>query len=366
MITNERGEICINEPIDLHDAAGKLTTPGYATSMIVNYDRSRIKAAKHRIKEWDYYLVYDGEYAVALTLNDMGYLGMLSASVLDFTTGAFKTSTALTPFPMGKFNMPSSSTSGVSEYRTKQVWMKLKAANGARRLECTFKKFDGNEDLSLNIVLDQEPRDSMVIVTPWAEDDSAFYFNQKIIAMRAEGSFQKGSFKHEFSAKDSFGLLDWGRGVWTRDNTWYWSAAQGWQDGKGGNAEGSHRFGFNLGYGFGDTSAASENMVFVDGVAHKLGRVDFGIPEIEGGENAVKLEGRYDFMKPWHVKDDEGRLNLTFSPEIDRSDYTDVKLVISDQHQVFGKFNGFVVLDDGTCFEIKDLSGFAEAVRNKY
>ena len=94
MITNERGEIFINEPIDLHDDSGRLTTPGYATSMIVNYDRARIRAAKHRIKEWDYYLVTDDKYAVALTLNDMGYLGMLSASVVDLENGSFKTSTA--------------------------------------------------------------------------------------------------------------------------------------------------------------------------------------------------------------------------------------------------------------------------------
>ena len=366
MITNARGEICYDKPVALHDEQGNLTARGYATSMLIEYDRARIKASKMRIKEWDYYLVNDDDYAIALTLNDMGYLGMISASFLDFATGAFKTSTVLTPFPLGKFNMPSTSANGVSEFENKQVRMRLKAASGARRLECTFKKFDGEEDFSCDIVLDREPRDSMVIATPWAEDSSAFYFNQKIIAMRAEGSFTKGALTHSFAPENSFGLLDWGRGVWTRDNTWYWSAAQGWQDGVGGNAPGSHVFGFNLGYGFGDTAAASENMVFVDGVAHKLGRVDFGIPELTDASSAKLLEERFDFMKPWHVTDDEGRLDLAFTPEIDRCDYTDVKLVVSDQHQVFGRFDGYVILDDGTRFEVCNLRGFAEAVRNKY
>ena len=363
---NSRGETVLTEPVSLHDEAGRLNVAGYATSMVVNYDRGRVKAGAHRIKEWDYYLVYDAEYAVALTLNDMGYLGMLSASVLKLKDGTFKTSTALTPFPMGKFKMPASPDSGTSEFATKRVRMKLKVANGARRLECDFLKFDGDEDLHIDVVLDQEPRDSMVIVTPWAEDASAFYLNQKVIAMRAEGSFSKGTLVHKFDAVDSFGLLDWGRGVWTRDNTWYWSAAQGWQDGRGGTEPGSHRFGFNLGYGFGNTEAASENMVFVDGVAHKLGRVDFGIPEKADAPSGGKLETRYDFMMPWHVTDDEGRLDLIFTPRVDRCDYTDVKLVISDQHQVFGAFNGYVILDDGTRFEVRDLVGFAEAVRNKY
>ncbi|MBR5260449.1 MAG: DUF2804 domain-containing protein [Eggerthellaceae bacterium] len=366
MVITPRGETWYDEPIDLHDEQGNLTARGYAISMLIKYDRARIKASKMRIKEWDYYLINDDDYAIALTLNDMGYLGMISASFLDFNTGAFKTSTVLTPFPLGKFNMPSTSAEGLSEFENKQVRMRLKAASGARRLECVFKKFDGDEELSLDIVLDREPKDSMVIATPWAEDPSAFYFNQKIIAMRAEGSFTKGSLKHCFSPETSFGLLDWGRGVWTRDNTWYWSAAQGWQDGIGGNEPGGHVFGFNLGYGFGDTSAASENMVFVDGVAHKLGRVNFGIPELPEAASAKLLKDRFDFMNPWHFTDDEGRLDLVFTPSIDRCDYTDVKLIVSDQHQVFGSFSGYVILDDGTRFEVRDLRGFAEAVRNKY
>lgn len=37
-------------------------------------------------------------------------------------------------------------------------------------------------------------------------------------------------------------------------------------------------FGFNIGYGFGNTSAASENMLFYNGKSHKLEDVKFNIP----------------------------------------------------------------------------------------
>ena len=83
-----------------------------------------------------------------------------------------------------------------------------------------FAGFDGGDDLTFEAVLDEEPRDSMVISTPWAEDPLAFYYNQKIVAMQARGSFKKGLLVHGFCPESSFGLLDWGRGVWTRDNTW--------------------------------------------------------------------------------------------------------------------------------------------------
>ena len=46
---------------------------------------------------------------------------------------------------------------------------------------------------------------------------------------------------------------------------------------------------------------------------------------------------------------------MEFIPVIDRASCTDVKLIKSDQHQVFGRFTGTAVLDDGTRLEIKEL-----------
>ena len=303
----------------LHHLDGKLAECGWATSFLRAYDRDRIKAPKRRIKEWDYYLVNDDEFAVALTVADMGYVGLISASVMDFAQATSHTASVISPFPMGRFKLPATSAEGVTSFETNRVSFRFEVAGGQRRLNVWFAGFDGGDDLTFEAVLDEEPRDSMVISTPWAEDPLAFYYNQKIVAMQARGSFKKGLLVHGFCPENSFGLLDWGRGVWTRDNTWYWAVAQGWQDGR--------RFGLNLGYGFGDTSAASENMVFIDGAAHKLHRVDFGIPEKTGGAHAKKTADRYQLMQPWHMTDDEGRLDLVFTPLLDRVDWMDLSLI---------------------------------------
>ncbi len=350
------GQIRITEPGPLLNEEGTLARVGYATSLLLEYDRSRIAASKLRIKEWDYYLVNDDDYALAFTVGDMGYLTLVSASLLDFKQGTFITQSTMAPLPLGSVGMPSTSAFGITHFSDKRAAMIFEAADGMRHLVVNFSDFKDDKPLIAEIILDREPRDSMVIATPWVEDDTAFYYNQKIVGMRAIGSFALGKLYHEFNGRSSFGLLDWGRGVWTRDNMWYWGVAQGNQNGR--------VFAMNLGYGFGDTTAASENMLFVDGVAHKLGRVDFGIPVRDG--EAKTVGERFDLMKPWHVTDDEGRLDLTFTPDIDRVDYVDLKVIVSDQHQVFGLFNGWVQLDDGSKFEIRDLRGSAEAVHNMY
>ncbi len=360
----DNAQVRITKTGPLLDDSGRLTALGYATSQLLTYNRKKVKASPLRIKEWDYYLVNDEDFALALTIGDMGYAALVSASLIDFADGTFTTQSTMDILPLGRLGLPASSSMGATTYRDKRASMSFEASNGMRHLKVTFEDFKDGHALDAEIVLDNEPCDSMVIATPWAEDPTAFFYNQKIIGMRAIGTFSLGDVRHDFLEKASLGLLDWGRGVWTHDNTWYWSAAQGRQDG--------HLIGFNLGYGFGDTSAASENMLFVDGVAHKLGRVDFGIPLAADSSTSTRRIGerpigeRFDLMSPWHFTDDEGRLDLNFEPQIDRCDFMDFKVVKSDQHQVFGRFTGTVVLDDGSTLSIEGLRGFAEAVHNKY
>ena len=81
----------ITEKTKLLNELGELTNPGYSTSLIQEYSRKDIKAKKFKIKEWDYYLIYNKDYAVALTLDDNSYMGMISASLINFKTAKEKT-----------------------------------------------------------------------------------------------------------------------------------------------------------------------------------------------------------------------------------------------------------------------------------
>ena len=186
----------------------------------------------------------------------------------------------------------------------------------------------------------------MVICTPF-EKQGHFYYNQKINCMRARGEVTYAGKTYRFDPEESFAVLDWGRGVWTYHNTWYWGSASYHVDGV--------PFGWNIGYGFGNTSAASENMLFYNGRAHKLSQVKFHIP---GGEK--------DYLAPWTFTSDDGRFEMNFAPVLDRASCTDVGVIKSDQHQVFGRFSGKAVLDDGKVIEVKDFPGFAEKVENKW
>lgn len=343
-MTNQH-EILTSVP--LLNERGELTEPGFARRLLPVYRRRDIRASSLRIKEWDYYLINNGRFALALTVADNGYMGMDSISLLDLEEGWEITNSPMSVMPMGRIGMPESSASGTVTHKGKGVSMRFETrADGSRFLQCSMDEFGREGALSCEILLTEEPEESMVICTPF-DKKAHFYFNQKINCMRAEGTVIYGTRVWQFHPADSFAVLDWGRGVWTYHNTWYWGSASWQVDGI--------PFGWNIGYGFGDTSAASENMLFYNGKAHKLSQVHFHIP---GGEK--------DFLSPWTFDSDDGRFTMEFQPVLDRASCTDFKILKSDQHQVFGRFTGTAVLDDGTEIRVKDLPGFAEKVENKW
>lgn len=337
----------IKEKGPLLNKDGQLRTPGYAKEMLLDYKREDVKASKLRIKEWDYYIVMNDDFGIAFTVADNGYMGFVSVSLLNFKERWYKTSSVMKFMPLGNMNMPASSKVGDVYFDNKKMSISYINGENHREIHCDVKNFEKGKDLFANLRLENEPKESMVIATPFKENKKAFYYNQKINCMDAFGKVLFDDVTYDFDG--SFATLDFGRGVWTYDNTWYWASASGKVDGI--------KFGFNLGYGFGDTSAATENMIFYGGKAHKLDQVTFEIP---------KKDGSYEYMEPWRYTSNDGRFEMKFVPILDRKDKTSLLVIMSDQHQVFGHFTGKAILDDGKEIRVNNFLGFAEVVRNKW
>jgi hypothetical protein len=341
----------------------------------LEYDRKAIRAPAWRIKEWDYYLILAGDEGLALTIADNGYMGFVSATVFDFSIPRQTTDTIMTAFPMGNWGLPPSSHEGLTEAKAPGATMRFEASGGERRLLFSWPTFGAKVPVGLEgeLLLRETPGPaggdgaSMVIATPFRRPKTAFYYNQKINCQSVEGAFRFGGSERRFEPSPSstgaaFAVLDWGRGVWPWSNAWLWGSASGYAARRAkGSALRSEKgvarrvapFGFNLGYGFGDTSAASENMVFYEGLAHKIGRL------------RIELDEK-DFMRPWRAVSEDGRFDMTLEPILDRASKSDLGIVTSIQHQVFGDWKGYAILDDGSRVEVEGLRGFCEKVVNRW
>ncbi|MCD7723786.1 MAG: DUF2804 domain-containing protein [Clostridiales bacterium] len=342
----------ITAPQRLLNESGNIAEPGFAKKLYWQYDRGDIKARKSRIKEWDYYYIGTDEYALCLTVSDAGYVSCLSVSVLTFGKEPSQLNDSeIGLFPLGKLGLPATSEKGNVHARVGTADMTFENNGARRRLHGSYDNFCNSKKCCVfDVELTDFPEESMVIATPFNKDRH-FYYNQKINCMRAAGFYEFDGKRYEFSEKNNaLATLDWGRGVWTYDNVWYWGSGQC-------VLPGGDLFGFNIGYGFGDTSQASENMLFFNGRAHKLDEVKFNIPK-NGSE--------YLYTEEWTFTSSDGRFEMRFKPIIDRQSPLDLKVLCMLPHQVFGLMSGRAVLDDGSTVEVTNMTAFAERVHNKW
>lgn len=330
---------------ELLDKKGRLVQSGYAFSQQKLYERAAVKASRLRIKEWDYYSVADDEFAVALTVADNSYMSLASVSVLDFKYLEYVTKSRVALLPK-RLHMPSDCNRGDTVYDTKKVKIAFVISpDGSRTISAKFEGFDDKKPFECELRIAPYDGDNITVAVPFKRKKQ-FYYNTKINCLKVNGIVTAGDKKHEF--KNAFGGLDWGRGVWPYKSDWYWSSLSTQVDGV--------PFGFNLGYGFGQPTD-TENTLFYDGKAHKLGDVKFEIPF---------TQGKPDYVKPWKIADTDGRIELIFYPLIDRKDKMRALWLSTDQHQVFGKFYGRATLDDGSIVTLSDKLGFAERVKNRW
>lgn len=290
-----------------------------------------------RTKRWDYYGITTPTHFFSFTLSDIGYLNMVFAYVVDFVNKTHHEETLTLPLSKA-VTLPRSSAAGVSSFSNKSASMVFTAEEGRRLVSVQWPKFEGSGLHADLVLLEPEGQESMTIVIPIEE--RRFYYNRKINCMPASGKITYQGRTFELTQDKALGNLDWGRGVWAYSSSWVWASCSGFlSDGR--------TIGLNLGYGFGDNSAATENAVILDGRVHKLGQVDFSYSS-------------KDFMQAWHMHSPDGRLDLIFEPFYERVVRTDVKLLYSEVHQIFGRYSGQFTSDTGEKIMLDGLAGFAE------
>ena len=334
----------LTQPGKLLDPAGRLTHAGWSRQPLLdcNLELAHFYALRplqrFRLKRWDYYAVFTPRHFFSATIADLGYAGNIFVYTLDLTTGDLHEEGLVIPLGRG-ISLPRNSTAGDAAFAGQGVRLDFQFTPAGRRIIVAWPNFHNGRGIEADILLHCPARhESMNITIPI--EKQRFYYNRKINCLPAEGSLRYGDLSEELSPTDCLGSLDWGRGVWEYRRFWNWASASGFlPDGR--------RVGLNLGCGFGDTSAATEDALILEGCIHKLGAVRYDY--ISG-----------DYMKPWRFTDQEGRLELEFTPFKDRTARTNLGVIFSEVHQMFGRYHGYAVTDEGERIQIENLIGFAE------
>lgn len=319
---------------------GQLVEKGYATRMHFVYNRKCVKPGPMPLKEWNFYQFHCGKYALQLTLGHLTYIGQMAVTLIDLETGEKWGYSTMQPLFVPELDLDPEKPS-ICEYKNDECHLRFTVKDSKRilALKGHSKEYD---TIEVKLVVENDPaNEKMVIATPF-EKPTQFYLNYKENYYKADGTVRFGDKKVDF--KDATGLLDWGRGVWPYSHEWYWGSLTSHIDGI--------PFGFNIGWGFGDTRNATENIYFYNKKGYKIG----------------KLIGKWDdndLMAVKHFHDKEDKFEFTFTPFYDN--YTFNEFVVADTHchQIFGHFSGTIETVDGAK-KFKDVLGFIEHAVNRW
>ncbi len=315
--------------------------PGYTLNGDALYDRDRIHSAPWRLKEWDFYQIADDTLCLQLVIGHVSYAGNCNIALFNHLTGERIFEQGVTiPLPFRSMRMPQNARADSRlEFSHGGAELSFVIKNGVRSL---FARCGG---FQATVTLTPSVPESISVCTPFAKQRE-FYFNEKINLLRADVSVSLDGKPYSFDPERTFSLLDWGRGVWPFSHEWYWSSVSTLLAGS--------PFGFNLGCGFGDTAAArgTENVVYHNGRAIKLGRVE------------IRREA--DVFAPWHFEEESGRLSAVLTPRYDRDTVTKLLFVNNRCHQMFGTFEGRFLDSGGRTIQFSGVTGFAEHAVNHW
>lgn len=319
---------------------GHLSARGYATRMYIEYNREQAKAFPLKLKEWNFYQIMKDHYSLQLTLGHVSYMCSVAATLIDLKTGQKWELGTMKPLFVPALDRDPEGES-LNTFESPDMKLSFQVTKDRRILSVTGKNKNYSR-IEIEIELENDPENEKTVISTPFKKPSQFYLNYKENYYRGKGHVRFDDLTVDFDG--CTGLLDWGRGIWPYSHQWFWGNLTGHIDGV--------PFGFNIGWGFGDLSHATENMFFYNKKAYKL-----GVLQVQRDDN--------DYMKPWTLSDPEGKLHMTFTPTFDN--YTENKYVVIDTHchQLYGTFDGVIQTVDGEK-EFHNVLAFIEHAVNHW
>ena len=327
---------------------GTLLAAGWARKNLFRYDRDAVKHTLRR-KEWDFYQISDGRLMLQVSFANISLGGYASLVLVDLRQGKTLLSD-MAPFVGGKDRYVLPARGDVPNRVSFRVGKALfEVDTGAELKTIRYENGDLRCEIRAEIPAGLE---NITTVLPFKGYPDRYFMTTKQNCMPCEGMVRAGEQSWRFSKEDAFCILDWGRVCTPYSLVWYWGNGSGWIRDAAGE---KHLFGFEITWGIGDESQATETCLFFDGKAHKFGAVDV--------ETFPKPDR---WMEPWRFVSEDGRFNLTMTPTYDHHSDLNVLVMRMHSHQVHGLWSGSVTLDDGRVLEIRDLPAFCEYVENRW
>ncbi|MDR2841682.1 MAG: DUF2804 domain-containing protein [Spirochaetaceae bacterium] len=340
-------QIEFEEPSPIFDDVGKPINFGWSRYPVFKYSPALIWAPRRLITESERYFIFSPTQLFVFEIYDGGLSGHIRTVAVHLLDKKIFVKTEKLTFPMGGLELPDDTEAESVRLKNRTALIEFIIMNKESKIiKVDIHDLKHHSPLRGEVVLTRPlTSQSMVSNSPWNNEKNCFQLLRCSPCYAVEGVMQFENTSVVFTDRNSFGIYESKRAVRPAQDLHYWACGCGFYE--------DRQIGFSIGYGLADSSFGTENAFFVQGKLHKLDVVTFKIPHS-------------NWLLPWYFTSSNNRLEMTFTPV---QFYTNKLYLLVYSYrivQAFGFFSGKVVLDDGSVFNFKNITGFAERRKSTY
>ncbi len=294
-------------------------------------------------KRFQYFGGIANDLIFGCALADLRYLGAVFVYLYRPSDNKMLTWQYKTPLAYG-LDMTNRPDNGVSTFELgkRRILMRYELNSVDERKKIL--EIDLGRELSLKAVM-RESADyqSMALCTPTAVN--GWVYAQKTAALTVSGNIDSALGRIDLDKQACYGHHDFSAGYMRRETFWNWACFSG-ADNQG------QAVGLNVSWGVNETGY-SENCFWVGNRLHLLPQVQFRFD-------------RDSIQDSWRITSEDKRIDLAFVPEGMHSEHVNALVLATNFKQLFGRFHGYLIDDDGTRHNIENLYGFVEDQYSKW
>ncbi|MDN3575732.1 DUF2804 domain-containing protein [Chitinimonas viridis] len=278
-------------------------------------------------KRWQYMGIACGDCFIGAAVVHVGWTNAAFAYLFDRASGKVLAATSRDGLPgltARVADVPAAGAESRFAWRGTRVQM-LEPTAGQFVLEV-----DGPDGFSVRAGLDGRAAAPWLFATG-PVDGGVWHATHKSPALQVQGEARVGG--RVYRLDGGHASLDHSNGLLPRNTRWLWASAHG--------AE----VGFNLQAGY---FGNHENVLWLHGQLIALGAAEFSYDQA-------------NTLAPWHVRTDDGLLDLHFHPEGERREDRDLIVAASRYVQPVGTYHGWVKASaQAEPYQVAGLLGVAE------
>jgi hypothetical protein len=319
---------------------GRFAGPPTRTNLIdAGYMKLPRALRRWRLKEWQALQIATPSLFVNLALFDAKLMQLLQVKVYDRARSTKHLhERQLRP---GAFRVADQLLDSETAYRDRKSALRFRNRFAAGRIEVDIavEATKSSPSIKAELIVHTQRGASQVVSLPFS-GDVGMYSHKGMFPIDGEITIDGAT--HRLTTSDSLALLDDHKGYYPYVMKWDW-ATSAVRDARG------RALGFNLTRNqCRDPDRFNENCVWIDDRCARLPAVTFERADARGPSER------------WHIRDREGRVDLTFTPTVPGDVRVNALVVESRYRGPFGKFHGRLAPDNLEPVDVDGWFGMGE------